>query len=84
MDLVTGKSAQPSAFYVGLMLGMIWGVSRTLLFCQHLKPKAIAWILRSRFLEHLGRSSGVAELEMKLRDRLKRLVSTKNGHNDGT
>ena len=47
MDLATGNSAQPSAFDVGLIFGMIWGVSRTLLFCQHLKPKANAWIMRS-------------------------------------
>ena len=46
MDLVNGKSAQLSAFYVGLILWMVWGVSGTLLFCQHLKPKANAWIMR--------------------------------------
>ena len=49
MDLVNGKSAQLSAFYVGMIMGTIWGVSGALLFCQHSKPKANAWIMRSRF-----------------------------------
>ena len=73
MDLVNGRSAQLSGFYVGLIMGTVWGVSRTLLFCQLSKPKAIAWIMRFRFGTLRSKVTGTRK-DKELRERLKGLV----------